>query len=112
MKMVRFIPAAVALFFILSAPLSSLPICSSPEHGGLLCYCCSADGEKCPSIRCSCPGCNSTSRSETPLRWSPEMILDFDVPILYAHSVSCETLCLPAPGTAYIEVPVRPPNLV
>ncbi len=94
---------------MLGAPLGSLPVCPVSSPGGLVCYCCSAEGGPCPRI-ISCPGCNSTSGSETPPRWSPEMILDFADPACCVYPVSYETVSFPVPETVYLEVPVKPPN--
>jgi len=40
------------------------------------------------------------------------MILDSIYAIRYAHPVSYEAVSFPVPEAVYIEVPVKPPNLV
>lgn len=110
MKIRRLIPAVIAFVVLLSAPFSHVLTHDADPRGGLICYCCSAIGQKCAMISCS--GCCGTHASDVVDRWSPEMVLE---------SIH---LCSPLkmtgllkdisqiPETVYLEVPDKPPKTV
>jgi hypothetical protein len=110
MKVRAFMPALIALIVLLGSPFSSVPLCASKPHGGLVCYCC-ADmaGKPCPMI--SCKGCKGRGALDVP-PWTPELIVALVEPILYLTPVFFETASFCPPETVYIEVPIKPPIAV
>lgn len=109
MKIGTSIPAIIALFVLLCAPFSYMPICGSGAQRGLICYCCSGTGKKCSMI--SCASCPAKSGSEVS-PWTPEIILNSHNPIIHLKPVYCETVSFHLPETVYLEVPVKPPNII
>jgi hypothetical protein len=107
MKIRTFIPAMIALLVLLISPFSYMPLCGAKANGGLVCYCCNDTGKKCTMI--SCMGCKAKGDFDES-RWTPEMILDSFFPTIQIKPVYAETKFFIIPESAYIEVPVKPPN--
>ena len=112
MKIRNLIPVIMALVVLSGAPFSQMLVSDSDPHGGLVCYCCSASGEKCSMISCSgCSGCR-TQTGPAVDRWSPEMILSsfyFIFPLRFIYS---EAECNRLPESVCLDVPQKPPNRV
>jgi hypothetical protein len=108
MKVYNFIPSIIALFVLLGSPFGSLTLCASKPHGGLVCYCC-ADMEGKPCAMISCKGCKARTGVEVP-RWMPEMTFNSYEPIFQTVPVYTKTEFFSIPESAYIDVPVKPPN--
>lgn len=111
MKIIKAIPAIIALLVLLSAPFSYLSLCSAKNtRGGLVCYCCSFAPEKC-SVMKACPGCKISDSVQA--TWSgPEMLLPSSGLLFYFISISFISESLHLPGTVFIEVPSRPPIII
>ena len=111
MKIRNLIPVIITIIVVLSAPFSHLPTSDSDPHGGLICYCCSALGEKCSMISCSgCSGCKTQTGDVD--RWSPEMILSSFHLISPLRFIYYEAECGRSPESVCLDVPKKPPNRV
>jgi hypothetical protein len=111
MKKRNLIPGIIAIIVVLSAPFSHLPMSDSDPHGGLICYCCSALGEKCSMISCSgCGGCGAKTGDVD--RWSPELLPHSfhalsHLRFVYRGMESCRS-----PESVCLDVLDKPPNRV
>jgi len=108
MKIRRLIPAVIAFVILLSAPFSHVLTHDSDPRGGLVCYCCSAMGQKCAMI--SCMGCCGNRPGDVVDRWAPEMVLESNH-LLSPLKISCRDKEISRiPETVYLEVPDKPPK--
>jgi hypothetical protein len=108
MKIRTLIPAIVALIILVGGPFGFKPMRDSDPHGGLICYCCSAMGEKCAMISCS--GCCGGHAGFVDERWSPEMIPESFPAITPLKVVSGDQEASRSPESVYLEVPDMPPK--
>lgn len=110
MKICKLIPSIIVCVVLLSAPFGHMKTYGSDPHGGLICYCCSAAGQKCAMLSCS--GCCGSHAGDVVDRWSPEMVLGSIHPIPLLHVAYRETEPPKTPETVYLEVPDKPPETV
>jgi hypothetical protein len=109
MKRVALIPVVIALTVILCSPVSFVPVYSSAQHGGLVCYCCSGQGMTCNCKMFSCPKCGTDTGSPD-YDWSPELVRPSFEMAIHFQPVFGNTEPFPPPRTIYLKVPVKPPN--
>jgi hypothetical protein len=109
MKIGRLIPATIAIILLLGTPFCHLLAQASDPRGGLVCYCCSAPGQKCTMISCS--GCCGKPAGEAVGRWSPELVLEAIPPPFPLPMASPLAQHFPTPESAYLEIPHAPPRM-
>jgi hypothetical protein len=108
MKIRTLIPAIIAIVILVGGPFGFGPLRDTDPRGGLVCYCCSAAGQTCPMISCSC--CCGGQAGLTADRWSPEMILVSFPTITPLQIVYGDIEAVRSPETVYLEVPDKPPK--
>jgi hypothetical protein len=108
MKIRTLIPAIIALVILVGGPFGFGTMRDPDPHGGLICYCCTAEGEKCTMISCS--GCCGAHAGAAVDRWSPEMILESFPMITTLKVVYGDQAASRSPETVYLEVPDQPPK--
>jgi hypothetical protein len=110
MKTGKLIPLVIALIVLLSGPFSHVRICDSDPRGGLICYCCSASGQKCTMISCS--GCCGSRSRDAIDRWSPEMVLALIHPFSPLPLACWVTQIFQTPESVFLDIPHQPPKTV
>jgi hypothetical protein len=108
MKIHSLIPAILALVMLVAGPFGFGQLCDSDPRAGLLCYCCSNNGEKCTMISCS--GCCGAHVGTPADRWSPELTLDSFPAIISLKIVYDIPEAARTPEAVYLEVPDKPPE--
>jgi hypothetical protein len=106
-RFATFVPAITAFLLILSGPFVMAVQTSVPNHGGLICYCCSGTKPDCPTF--SCPGCHRGDNHAPPV-WVPEPVLLSTPALMVQISMVYVRTKGSCPFDAiYLDVPVRPP---
>lgn len=112
MKIRSLISVITAAIILMSFPLSHMAAGDADGDGDLVCYCCSAPGEKCSMISCSgCCGCGHRTVTAVD-RWSTEMILDSFHLASPLGFVFVEAQGDRSPVSVSLDVPTKPPNTI